>query len=390
MNERSLISRVLSVVERHEREMELSGEKFNVFSILRLSVREPRTHSAFISELLNPRGTHGCGHQFLSLFVRQMKLRLDCQSAKVSTEKFLGPVSADSEEGGKVDILVTDNEGNMITIENKVYAGDQPKQLVRYWRWGKEHAARLVLLYLTLFGDDPSDDSRGGLKKGRDFFTLSYRVDVLRWLGECRKQVVDKPVLRETIAQYESLLCELTGQSRSKAMSDEIVDLIVSDRGSLRAFFSMSGELESVKRRLFLELIQQLGGASVDDLAFERPDLEKTIRGEESLVFRLPRSAKGYRIGFGFCSYFARMVYGIYCQREYTDEHVNEIARRLGPSIRSTSQWEDWVWVNDFGEGSLGNWADSAPWLAIEDGTMEKCIVEEARRLRDGLRGLRI
>jgi len=46
-----------------------TGENFNVFKILGVEAYEVGTHSAFLSELLSPQGTHGQGSTFLKLFL---------------------------------------------------------------------------------------------------------------------------------------------------------------------------------------------------------------------------------------------------------------------------------------------------------------------------------
>ncbi|HEY9543015.1 PD-(D/E)XK nuclease family protein [Prevotella sp.] len=53
------------------------GETFNMFSILKMESNETATHSAFLAELLNPHGSHGCGSAFLSAFLRQVAQKAD-------------------------------------------------------------------------------------------------------------------------------------------------------------------------------------------------------------------------------------------------------------------------------------------------------------------------
>lgn len=44
------------------------GELFNTFSILKMETAENKTHSNFIAELLNPKGSHLKGSIFLERF----------------------------------------------------------------------------------------------------------------------------------------------------------------------------------------------------------------------------------------------------------------------------------------------------------------------------------
>jgi hypothetical protein len=87
------------------------------------------THSAILAELLNPKGTHGLKSKLLELFVVQMLTMetmkvFHCENATVKTE---------APGNGRIDILIEDNAGRAIIIENKIYAEDQWEQLKR-WR----------------------------------------------------------------------------------------------------------------------------------------------------------------------------------------------------------------------------------------------------------------
>ncbi|MGV3762696.1 PD-(D/E)XK nuclease family protein [Parapedobacter sp.] len=64
------LSEGVKKTQEHNEEIErLKGEKFNVFSILRLETSENRTHSVFIAELLNPQGSHLKKKVFLDSFL---------------------------------------------------------------------------------------------------------------------------------------------------------------------------------------------------------------------------------------------------------------------------------------------------------------------------------
>ena len=61
-----------SEIEHQESTKRLTEQDFNVFEILKLSTSEVRTHSAFIAELLNPRGSHGQQDKFFKLFIDEI------------------------------------------------------------------------------------------------------------------------------------------------------------------------------------------------------------------------------------------------------------------------------------------------------------------------------
>ena len=50
----------------------IGGDKFNIFSILKMERLEVDTHSAFIYELINPNGTHFQGNKYFEIFIEEV------------------------------------------------------------------------------------------------------------------------------------------------------------------------------------------------------------------------------------------------------------------------------------------------------------------------------
>ena len=156
----SLLKQVSEIVAKEKTQQEEKrkrGENFNIFNVLGLSTSEVRLHSAFLAELLNPNGDHGLGYKFLeaflSIIIQQVKpgFEFDIKSAKVRKEFSIGPISEDYTEGGQIDLLIQDKDNHTIVIENKINAGDQYKQLLRYHKYAMRFSQKFVLLYLTKF-----------------------------------------------------------------------------------------------------------------------------------------------------------------------------------------------------------------------------------------------
>ena len=205
------------------------GECYNVFNVLGVDNME-LSHSAFLAALLDPDGSHGMQDAFLKAFIDTIahggtKPELDTAHAKVYTEYNIGNITETT--GGRIDILITDHSetgsgkdsGHAIIIENKIWADDQPNQLVRYHNFAPEAA----LLYLTLNGDEPSDQSKGELT---DYRCISYRSDIIGWLHKCAQLAFDKPLVRETINQYINLLQQLTNQNTMEQNKEQLIQLL--------------------------------------------------------------------------------------------------------------------------------------------------------------------
>lgn len=221
---------ILKKTEVEKKEADRRGENFNIFNVLGLTSDETRTHSAFIAELLDPNGSHGLGNQFLQSFVDTIDClkswNFDTKSAKVHKELSIGGKNEDCSEGGRIDIAVESN-GKAIIIENKIYAGDQEKQLVRYYNYGtKNYSNGIRLLYLTLNGDDASEYSHEKLVVNEDYYAIAYNHEISYWLQRCIEFSARHPLVRETLIQYQNLINQLTMNSMDKNSQEELLKLM--------------------------------------------------------------------------------------------------------------------------------------------------------------------
>lgn len=221
----------------------LSGARFNVFNILGLHAKEVRTHSAFLGEMLNPRGRHGLKSQFLRRFLEVIGVDdFEAEDASVLVEKYAGPIDEDYLEGGRIDIYIRSRTGRLIFIENKIYAADQRNQLFRYYNY--ESKAKLI--YLTLEGAKPSVWGAGTLSS-EQYDLCSYRIHVIKWLELCYKDAAAYPAVRETIGQYINLISELTGNVPENYMKEEVKRLILHDRTNFESAAYLADMLAEVR-----------------------------------------------------------------------------------------------------------------------------------------------
>lgn len=216
------LKEVSQVLKYYNQQLELSGENFNIFSIMAMEHDEVFTHSAIIAELLNPKGTHSLGNKPLELFysiVLQEDCKFDIEKMQCYKEEHIGFINEDKTEGGRLDIVVKNNQEEGFVIENKIYAGEQINQLSRY----KNRYPKAKILYLTLDGHESKQLTSSD---GVEYFPISYKDDIIYWIEECLKLSYDKPILRETLKQYSYLIKKLTNQTTSNEMSEKITDII--------------------------------------------------------------------------------------------------------------------------------------------------------------------
>lgn len=253
-NEKKLIKDAKRIIAHHNEVSRLKGENFNVFSILNMEHKENGTHSAFLGELLNPKGSHSKGNLFLQLFLQNINNNtIDINKASVVLEKYIGRRDDVKLIGGRVDIYIID-QVNSICIENKIYAADQNVQLQRYCNHNKSHN---TVYYLTLDGKEASKESQCDLIADKDYHCISFKTDIIEWLEACLKESAEEPILRESIRQYIILLKKLTNQLSNKAMEKEMHKLVKENYNAAQAIGNAISDVELKATKQFLDEIAE-------------------------------------------------------------------------------------------------------------------------------------
>lgn len=261
----SLFDKICLLNQAYKRLEDEKGENYNLFKVIDMTSNETSVHSAFLADLLNPKGLHHIGDVFLRLFTDEFLngMSFSTETAVVEREKYIGPVTATT--GGRLDIIVTDADRKAIIIENKIYASDQENQLIRYHNYAEKNTSEHKLFYLSLDGTVHDEDKTAKhdnkeLIEEEHYFTISYESDILKWLEQCREKVVDKPLIREGISHYINLIKHLTNQSISKEMEKDLKDLIlenpkyIQNLGIIREAINLS--VVELQRR-FWELLKK-------------------------------------------------------------------------------------------------------------------------------------
>ena len=320
LNQVRIVSR--KIKEQRKEKFE-RGENYNIFNDLGFMSDEVHLHSMFLANLLNPKGSHGQRGKFLEAFLKMLhksfpaisadNLELDTANASVEVEKYIGR-QTDS-EGGRIDIYLTDGKHSII-IENKIYAGDQHHQMLRYWNYGMSQKGddtekSFVLIYLTLDGCSPSKESLGEDLKENDIVCLSYKSDIRGWLERCVELASRTPLVRETINQYISTIDILT----NNVMEDnkDLFD-ILSKKENLDAIYDIVNNKNAVVNRIVneefipqLRILAKSKGFSMGDGCienwFEKPYTGLSFYNPQwkylELAFEFERRGLG-RLIFGF------------------------------------------------------------------------------------------
>lgn len=254
-----LLQETINISSSYRKKTDYTAENFNLFSILGMETDEVATHSRFIAELLNRKGSHGQGDKFLSNFLKIFApdSKLNPRKSQVRIEYYIGKVTKES--GGRIDILIRDWKDNIIMIENKVYAVEQHNQLLRYHR----AFPKGKLIFLTLTGEESRQDSSKGL-----YESFSYDTDILNWLEKCKNDMQDIPPIKEIISQYINLVKKLTNQNLNKQMSKDIIAGILKDQRKLTAYKTLIDLNMDLKKELVKGILKRIQ-SSLDKNVYE-------------------------------------------------------------------------------------------------------------------------
>ena len=293
-----ILEKANSIVELYEEKENLSGESFNLFTILDRETDEVKTHSAFIGELLDIDGSHGQGNKFLNLFFEVIDQKKEMsaywKNAKTPSLNQLHKTQVYIERNvGKyrdidcwLDILLL-NDRWQVLIENKFNAKQGKLQLERYLDYLKEDLSReTILIYLTKNGDKYKSKE---LMEGVDFFSLTYKDDVIEWLEMCKKSCKYTPIIEQSLSQYINLIKKETNQTVNDKMKNEIQKLIL--KNGIKGAREIVNNYEKSLEIIIGDLIKNIKDSLKDDFEIQ------TIRTQNEPFYSVFLTLKDRTIG---------------------------------------------------------------------------------------------
>ena len=242
---------------KQEKQKQRGLNDFNLLSTVRKYHDEVYLHSTMIGALLNPNGLHYQNTLFLEKFFEILKLQ-DFDFTLESTSVYV--------EYHDIDLYFTDGNRHII-IENKIWAKDQPCQIIKYINIIKEEYNLVVdnsnkiakiddifVLYLTpnnkieshehkvengfisFSGEDEKLDRcskreatkrlvPNGLKNYQvKYKKINYKEDILNWLSQCQHEVQNITNLNEAIRQYKDVVKMVNNNYKEKVveLSEEL------------------------------------------------------------------------------------------------------------------------------------------------------------------------
>ena len=189
---------------------------YNIFEVLNIRHRETKTHTPFLVHLLNPKASHEQGALFLNAFFKDV-LGTDFRYEEMMRFEVYEEKNTNY---GRVDIYLEfsiNNQAYGIVIENKIYAGNQPQQLERYYNYLRRDEKlcikNIMVVYLTV---NKKRAERGTIRKSLSqllynqnvLVDIGYKEDLINWLVKCQKKCTSEMV-KYTLKQYQQTITYL-------------------------------------------------------------------------------------------------------------------------------------------------------------------------------------
>ena len=369
-----LLASVNLLVAKDEEIKALSEWDFNIFRIAGIDWRE-LSHSAFLANLLNPKGTHRLGAQFLRAFLNQIGQPEWCKSCDTATVR----TEQETARFGRLDIVIQTPAWTLV-IENKILAAEQEQQIERYQKWLSEQLGEKLLIYLTLDGQAATTKSD---QEPIEVHCISYRHDILQWIHTCIQLASERPFVRETLRQYENAIKQITGQNMEQEQLNHTIDAILKSQESFvsaSAIANAFGEAKSrVAQQLFRKAIDAYRtshqGTMIDLLSNE--DLTASDNGVDFGDFGVVRG----RFEFDN-SNLRSLCVGLKWKDKKTLEELSgkwnnkggkEFCEQFG--MKSSHWWPCWEWM------PTCNWDDETLANALASSNTSKLMGEVTKAL---------
>ena len=241
------------------------SSRYNLLSIIEKDRDEAHIHSKIIYNLLSQNWEKKDKETFLTLFLKEIGIEdenIYDKNWEVSREKeyILG------EKKARPDFVI-ESQYYIYIIEMKIDAKDQPEQLKNYKKIAEGEKKRknkkeYKLFYLTLDGHNASKKSIGeeeNLEETQtvEYPNISFKEEILNWLGNCLKLVEGKENKSTCINQYIASINKILGEKEIK-IKDNILKSSEDIKNAIVIYEKLNENLQKVLKNFFEELNKKL------------------------------------------------------------------------------------------------------------------------------------
>lgn len=353
--------------------------------------------SACIAALLDPKGSHGQGTDYLALFLEHLgfdsKWHRDLDDAHVVLE---------SQANGmrRIDISITLPGNRCIAIENKPWATDQGHQLRDYGKHLEQTTASNQWALVYLCEREPSKESipkelRETWSQTHNFYHLKFSGAV-EWLRACEMRT-RPPTVRLFIDELAKFVSREVCGEAELGQGEIVKQLALESDESLRAALVVAKSISEVKLHLLQTGLHHPYERTVaaNGLSLVWDDVEK-MTSSAGFGARVPEHADSWNIRYEFeRAGLGQLFWGIKRRTrkpngDPSDMAICEGMRAMGYGAGRNSPW--WIWYStdctSFGVSSqTRNWSSSEePWLALRRGSdMAERIAKHTITIAAGL-----
>ena len=241
------------------------SSRYNLLSIIEKDRDEAHIHSKVIYSLLSQNWGKIDKETFLTLFLKEIGIEDEIiynEKWEVSREK---EYQLD-EKKARPDFVI-ESQHYIYIIEMKIDADDQPEQLKNYKKIAEGEKKRknkkeYKLFYLTLDGHNASKKSTGeeeNLEENQkvEYTNISFKEEILNWLGKCLDLVKGKENKSACINQYIASINKILGEKNIK-IKDNILKSSEDIKNAITIYKKLNENLQKVLESFFEELNKKL------------------------------------------------------------------------------------------------------------------------------------
>jgi hypothetical protein len=257
-------SKLKNFKQKQNEQKQRGLNNYNILTAVLKDHDEVRLHSRMLFSFLDPHGEHFQGTLFLDKFfevigLKELGFRANSENCSVYIEY------------ENIDLYITDGDKHII-IENKIYAGDQEKQIARYLDviQAKDRTLsenNILIIYLTLDSREPSQCSLDNLiinnrylessgEKQAIYKSIGYKYEIIEWIKLCQHEVQNITNLNSAFNDYKDVIDMLNNNYKEKIMS--IVEYIQNNKSAYELAIELQNNLPKAQEAISISFFKKL------------------------------------------------------------------------------------------------------------------------------------
>lgn len=209
-----------------------------------------------LKAILEPNGIHGLGLEPLRLFLNSIDYQTSEKELEKAFIKLEEPIPSVRKDNTKrrVDIVIH-IENNVLPIEAKIWADDQPFQLFDYYTYYKKEGYNIdKIYYLTPNGKEPSSNSTNELSKNQigliSFASVSNQSSSIVSILDQLEEKISNEAMKFIVSQFKEALKSMTNEAKQK---EDVISTIrnnikTDDTTSISSLFKLLKFSDDIRR----------------------------------------------------------------------------------------------------------------------------------------------